>query len=72
MIRRVFVALSLAGVAVATILVLTRSGTAPGALFALPLTHHAAALATTLADMVLRVSISEVLPMICGSASRLR
>ena len=54
MIRRVFVALSLAGVAVATILVLTRSGTPPGALFALPLTHHAAALATTLADMVLR------------------
>ena len=66
MIRRVIVAASLVGVAVASFLVLTRSGSAPDALLALPPGHHAAALATTLADVVLRGARFVVLGTIMG------
>lgn len=66
LIRRVFVAVSLAGVAVATWLVLTRNSPAPAALLALPPVHHAAALATTVLDMVLRAARLVVLGTVMG------
>lgn len=66
LIRRVFVALSLAGVAVATWLMLTRSGPAPEALFALPPAHHATAFAMIVADTLLRAARLVVLGTVMG------
>ena len=66
LIRRIFVAVSLAGVAVATWLVLTRSSPAPEALFSLSPAHHATALATTVVDMVLRAARLVVLGTVMG------
>lgn len=66
MIRRVFVALSLGGVAVATWVVLTRSGSAPEALLALAPAHHAAALAMIVADTLLRAARLVVLGTVMG------
>ena len=64
--RRVFVGLSLGGVAVATWLVLTRSGPAPEALLALAPANHAAAFATTVVDTVLRAARLVVLGTVMG------
>ena len=66
MIRRIFVVVSLGGVVVATWVVLTRNSPAPEALLALPPTHHAAALATTVVDMVLRAARLVVLGTVMG------
>ncbi len=66
MIRRIFVTLSLAGVAVATWVVLTRSGPAPEALLALPLANHAAAFAMIVADTLLRAARLVVLGTVMG------
>lgn len=66
MIRRLFVALSLAGVAAATWVVLTRSGPAPQALFALPPAHHAAAFAMIAVDTVLRAARLVILGTVMG------
>lgn len=66
MIRRLFVALSLAGVVVATVVVLTRNGQAADALLALPLGNHMAALATMLAEATLRGVRFVVLAAVMG------
>ena len=64
--RRIFVALSLAGVAVATWLVLSRSGPVPEAFFALPPAHHAAAFAMIVADTLFRAARLVVLGTVMG------
>ena len=52
--RRIFVALSLGGVVVASFVVLTRDGPATEALASLPLANHGAALLATLVEVLLR------------------
>lgn len=66
MIRRLFVALSLAGVAVATVLVLSRSG-GPEALFVLPPGHHLAALGAMVLEVVLRGARFVILGGVMGA-----
>ena len=67
MIRRLFVALSLTGVAVATVLVLRRSG-GPEALFVIPVGNHLAALAAMVLEIVLRGARFVVLGTVMGAA----
>ncbi len=66
MIRRLFVGLSLAGVVVATVIVLTGNGQATDALFALPPWNHMAALGTMLAEVTLRGVRFVVLAAVMG------
>ena len=67
MIRRLFVALSLTGVAVATVLVLRRSG-GPEALFVIPVANHMAALGAMVLEVLLRGARFVVLGVVMGAA----
>ena len=67
-IRRLFIALSLAGVVVATVVVLTGNDRATDALFSLPLPNHGAALGTMLAEAMLRGIRFVVLAAVMGFA----
>ena len=66
MIRRLFVALSLTGVAVATVLVLRRSG-GPEALFVLPVGNHMAALGAMVLEVLLRAVRFVILGAVMGA-----
>ncbi len=67
MIRRLFVALSLTGVAVVTVLVLRRSG-GPEALFVLPAGNHMAALGAMVLEVLLRAVRFVILGTVMGAA----
>ncbi len=66
MIRRLFVALSLTGVAVATVLVVRSSG-GPEALFVLPAGNHLAALGAMVLEVLLRGARFVVLGVVMGA-----
>ncbi|MCY4573202.1 MAG: lysylphosphatidylglycerol synthase transmembrane domain-containing protein [Gemmatimonadetes bacterium] len=66
MIRRLFVALSLTGVAVATVFVLRKSG-GPEALFVIPLGNHLAALGAMVLEVLLRGTRFVVLGIVMGA-----
>ena len=66
MIRRLFAALSLTGVAVATVFVLRKSG-GPEALFVLPVGNHLAALGAMTAEVLLRGARFVVLGAVMGA-----
>ena len=64
--RRIFVALSLGGVVVASVVVLTRDGPATEALASLPLANHGAALLVALVEVLVRGVRLLVLSSIMG------
>lgn len=78
MIRRLFVALSLAGVAIATVLVLRGSG-GPEALFVLSAGNHLAALGAMVLEVVMRgarfailgAAMGATVPLLVGTAAQL-
>ncbi len=66
MIRRLFVALSLTGVAIATVFVLRKSG-GPEALFVLPVANHLGALGAMVVEVLLRGARFVVLGAVMGA-----